>query len=225
MKKIYFTCDKVWNYMDSISLNTRFCQDCEKCVTDYSTINSKNPQVNSDCGKFNLSQIESFSRQYSLHSSKAVQLSLMALLGLSLSYNTLSAQNAIDRHRTAIEVSNNELIINGRLINKESKKPLGSGIIELYNKNKMVAVAFTDPNGDFSLSIDTTKNDIKELRVVFDRSHEYSDTTSISNDKFKNIVVELEVKANWGTPEISITGDVTSIDEEKINCRLPKTKK
>ncbi|MGB3464509.1 MAG: hypothetical protein WBA74_04535, partial [Cyclobacteriaceae bacterium] len=220
MKKIQFTCSKSWSEMTGISDESKFCGKCQKCVHDYSSQLTRDPVIISDCGRFNLSQIESFSRQYLLPSSRAVQLSLMALLGLSLSYGHVSAQSVTNENESVIETSSDEFIINGRLIDKETGSPLSYGTIELYNSSKMVGVAIADKKGNFSIKVDTVNNEIKELSVVFDRGAQYSDTMAISHEKFENILVELEVKTNWDRQDYLITGDVHSVEDKVHNRKL-----
>lgn len=225
MKKLNFTCSKKWDSMESIDSDLKHCSDCKKFVKDYSKLTKTDFDLTSECGRFNLNQINSFNRSFNISSPRLMQLSLMTLLGLSLSYSDLKAQNQDTDPKVKNKIQKDELIIGGQLINNETKKPLQMGIIELYNSDTMLGVAFTDNQGKFSLSIDTSKHEIKNLRVVFNRETEYSDMTMISNEIFENMIVELDVKTNLETESrYSITGDVTEIEEKSIDCRIRKRK-
>lgn len=225
MKKIKFTCSKEWSSMKSVKSNISLCQDCNKLVKDYTKNTKSDFNLKTDCGVFHLGQVSSFKRSFNISSPKLMQLSLMTLLGLSMISSDAVAQNQNVNSTVNEEIHNGELRISGQLVNSQTKKPLQSGIIELYNSKQMIAVVITDHQGRFSLSIDTIVNEINNLRIVFNRDSQYSDTTMLSNTNFENMIVELDVKTfQLNNSEYSITGDVTEVEEQTIDCRVPKAK-
>ena len=222
MRNINFTCDKKWDEMDSLSHNTKYCIDCKKNVRDYSTVQNDSIEVETQCGKFKLSQIDSFNRSITLNSSSLIQISLIALLGISLP-NEIKANRVLINNDNLIQSDSTILKLQGQLLDADNKKPLATGAIELYNEDSLISVDMTDRLGNFELNVDTSIHDIQNLKVVFNRNFETSDTTNIKIQDFKNIKIELKIYSR--SPyihEYVITGDVTSVNDSSINCHFKK---
>lgn len=225
MKEIKFTCGKEWSSMKSVKSNISLCQDCNKLVKDYTKNTKSDFNLKTDCGVFHLGQVSSFKRSFNISSPQLMQLSLMTLLGLSMISSDGVAQSQDVNSIVNEKKQNGQLKVSGQLINSQTKKPLQSGIVELYNSKQMIAVVITDHQGRFSLSIDTIVNEINNLRIVFNRDSQYSDTTMLSNTNFENMIVELDVKTfQLNNSEYSITGDVTEVEEQIIDCKVLKDK-
>jgi|GEM_PF-3137321 len=139
MKEIKFTCGKEWSSMKSIKSDISICQDCNKLVKDYTKNTKSDFNLKTDCGVFHLGQVSSFKRSFNISSPKLMQLSLMTLLGLSMISSDGVAQSQ-DVNLTVNEKTHNgQLKVSGQLINSQTKKPLQSGIVELYNSKQMIA--------------------------------------------------------------------------------------
>ena len=210
--------------MKSIDSEHKFCPDCNLNVKDYSK--NKKVEINSTCGRFNVSQIQSFTRNQQVNSSKAVTVSLIVLLGLTAVNHNLNAQTPQTDYKT-VRANNqkDKLEIKGILLDKESERPLRYGTVQIYSESNLIGVAMTNHSGEFSVRIDTVKYNLENLQITLDIGRDITtDTVRIRNQGFQNIALELKVNTTWfNSHEYSITGDIT-IDEHSVYNRQSKRK-
>tara|TARA_R110001592_G_scaffold325782_3_gene606111 strand:+ start:33953 stop:34666 length:714 start_codon:yes stop_codon:yes gene_type:complete len=218
-KKVHlkYSCDKTWGSLCSTdSENLKFCNSCNKHVGDF----TKEKAQDATCGTFNISQVQSFKRNFVL---AATSVPFITLLGLSLSPIQLQAQvEKQDSLKTKnVVTSRNFVSIQGNIVDKESKKPLEYGVMEVFKDNEMIAVTLVQ-KGQFKLKIDTTQYKIENLSVYFYNTNELkSDTTEIQNPIDQKYLIELDVQIDSNRKHLTMTGDYATIDNSpELTCTL-----
>lgn len=224
---INYTCDKTWDSLcPTNSVGIKYCGSCKKNVGDF----TQGKVQNTSCGTFNISQVQSFKRNFLI---SATTVPLITLLGLSISPNQLLAQEIkpSNSQQTIDVVENRDFLkIRGNIVDKESKKPLGYGVMEVFMDNEMIAVTIVQ-KGLFRLDIDTSQFQIENLSVYFYNTDGLtSDTTKIQNPSGQKFLIEMDVQMDYTSKHLSMTGDYITVDPQaEITCTLksiePKKKK
>ncbi len=216
-KKVHlkYSCDKTWGSLcPTDSENLKFCNSCNKHVGDF----TKEKAQDATCGTFNISQVQSFKRNFVL----AATVPLITVLGLSLSTATIQAQIA-EKSATRIEnkQASESIIIRGKIFEKSTTFPIEQGVLEVQRKDSLIATALVQ-NGLFKLEIDTNQYALETLSVVFHDLHQSASLEGIitSSDP-KKFLIELDVEMNSYNQHLTITGDTGSINPQaEISCVL-----
>jgi hypothetical protein len=215
---INYTCDKTWDSLCSTnSVDIKYCGSCKKNVGDF----TQGKVQNTSCGTFNISQVQLFKRNFLI---SATSVPLITLLGLSISPNQLLAQEIKPSNsQQTIDVAENRdfLKIRGNIVDKESKKPLEYGVMEVFMDNEMIAVTIVQ-KGLFRLDIDTSQFQIENLSVYFYNTDGLtSDTTKIQNPSDQKFLIEMDVQMDYNSKHLSMTGDYITVDpQSEITCTL-----
>ena len=222
---IHYTCDKLWESLQPThSNNIKFCDTCHKKVGKLSNENT----LDTSCGNFNISQVDSFRRKFHLG---VATVPLITVLGLSLSTATVNAQIA---EKSAKRIENKQasesIIIRGKIFEKATSFPIEQGVLEVHSKDSLIVTALVQ-NGQFKLEIDTNQYALETLSVVFYDLHQNTSLEGIitSSDP-KKFLIELDVEMNSYNQHLTITGDTGSINPQaEISCVLksvaPKKRK
>lgn len=225
---INYTCDKTWDSLcPTDSVDIKYCGSCKKNVGDF----SQGKVQNTSCGTFNISQVQSFKRNFLI---SATAVPLITLLGLSVSPNKLQAQEGkfSNSQQTIDAVENRDFLkIQGNIVDKESKTPIHHGIMEVFNDTEMIAVTIIQ-RGLFKLDIDTSQFQIENLSVYFYNSDGLkSDTTKIQKPSGQKFLIEMDVEVHNESKHLVIGGSssralyIQPINDCDLHSIDPKKKK
>lgn len=209
---VNFACSQAYEQMNSVSKNTKHCQQCSSIVANYK--NESNIKLHSRCGHFSIAQIASFDRTFQFSHKQYASFSLLALLGLtSFESKAQKVSSPIDITNQQIEVVDKKTVnILGKVtFNGNKNKNISNGTIEVLNGTKIVAIAMTDRDGQFELNIDGSKDDLKDLRVTFVSSASVPtlDTVNLPLANEKMITIHMTVTPDWdGYAPYDVTGGV-----------------
>jgi hypothetical protein len=172
-------------YQCPINLNdlssNYYCNNCNKNLTDFRQ--KKEFKLASDtCGIFTSNQIGKIKRK-----------GQFAILGLAIPLLTVLSvsmpNTGYSQEKTAIEITNNELNIRGAIKDKSTNELLPFINIRVAKGNKQIFDGFSNENGEFTINIDSSKYDIKDLKIIFSLVGYKSDTTNLIEDN-NEIVIE-----------------------------------
>lgn len=219
---ISYACSRQWDSFKKLNNHTGFCESCHKKVTDYSVLNQQSCE--SQCGKFNLKEVNSFQRKFELNQLKKPIVSLTILLGLTaIPMKSINAGTLKENISVVKNDQSDKIKISGKLINKKTKEPLSFGTIEFYHFSEQIKIAPTDFNGNFSTELDLSNYKIENISVSFFGSsgsgNSQSDTIPLKIGESEDLVLEMSIqfdeKYNTST-EFFITGEISDEDYERL---------
>jgi hypothetical protein len=184
-----FACNEDVTKMKIINDKTRFCSQCNKNVFDFRDKNNLklSEQV---CGIYSLNQINKIRRKNFIEN-LTKPISLISLLGISFFPLNIEAQQNTSSIQTNNNLINDSIFkVTGVVTDKENGSPIPLAKIDLLQNNISIQETLTDSEGQFSLSIDTTKYSLEQLEITIN-VYEYENDT-VKNLQKGNLIIELE---------------------------------
>jgi hypothetical protein len=151
--------------MKIIDHKSRLCNNCHKKITDFTKQEFSTPQKNV-CGYFSLHQVHKIHRKLFHHQFSTLSLSLLSLLSIAISPQNLIAQNTIEKSESKNNFAGN-IKIAGIIKDRLNNEPIPSVSVVAKHQENFVAGVVTDLHGKFSLTIDTSKNKLDQLQIIF----------------------------------------------------------
>lgn len=162
---IQYACKQVWESMKIIDHKSRLCTNCNKKITDFTDQEISTPEK-IVCGYFSLHQVHKIHRTLVHHKFSTLSLSFLSLLSIAISPQNLIAQKTIEKSESKTNFPG-IIKIAGIIKDRLNNEPISSVNVIAKNKENFVAGVVTDLHGKFSLTIDTTKNKLDQLQIIF----------------------------------------------------------
>lgn len=178
-----FPCTKKWQDMADAGDGKKFCNDCNKCVTNLTGLNKEelhqklnNPQEQI-CGLYSVDQIDNLHQQYTFSRFKNLTVSLLSLLGVFATNSAADAQTQqekapatpVNDSISPVDTISFPVAINGRLRDKETLKAATGITIQILQHGKVIKTVATDYKGRFKFLL--TKEELTDtlitLKAVF----------------------------------------------------------
>lgn len=190
--------------MKVIDNNSRLCSHCDREIRDFSS-QDKSVAETIYCGHFSLKQIHKVERQFFQNSFSVLTLSVLSLLGVTAIPEQAIGQTTIEQTKSDNNLQG-KVKISGLVKDKVNNEPIPSvSVIVKYGDNFINGV-ITDFNGNFSLTIDTTRLKLDQLQIVFSSIGYKQDTLRTVNltKDLLNKEVTISLEAILNLPEIEI---------------------
>ncbi|HYG15162.1 MAG TPA: carboxypeptidase-like regulatory domain-containing protein [Bacteroidia bacterium] len=189
-----FPCSKKWEDLNDLSNGKRFCESCNKCITDFSGLNSMElnthfKALGNACGKFSIDQLPGLYSRYSLINFTNISLSILSLLGVFAPVNGNAQTDADINNLYSNLTSTNDTLkfpiqVHGRLRDKGTLEVAIGVKVQVIQNDTVIKTTTTDFNGRFSFSLTDKEltDSLITLRVSYNFLSEKTTDLTLVND-------------------------------------------